>query len=154
MSVGEICNREVVTAHKEDTVIAAAKLMRARHAGSIVVVEGEGEAIKPLGIITDRDFVVELMAKDVDVHAVTLQDLMGSELLMAREADGIWETILRMRAMGVRRLPVVDDTDHYLVGILTMDDLLEFLAGEFYDLAKLVRREMRRETETRSDEEE
>lgn len=154
MSVGEICNREVVTAHKEDTVIAAAKLMRARHAGSIVVVEGEGEAVKPLGIITDRDFVVELMAKDVDVHSVTLQDLMGSELLMAREADGIWETILRMRAMGVRRLPVVDDTDHYLVGILTMDDLLEFLAGEFYDLAKLVRREMRRETETRSDEEE
>lgn len=155
MSVGEICNREVVTAHKDDSIVSAAKLMRSRHTGSIVVVEGEGPAITPLGIVTDRDIVIELVAKDTDVTTVAIGDLMGSELLTAREADGIWETILRMRAMGVRRLPVVDDTDHYLVGILTMDDLLEFLAGEFYDLAKLVRREMRRESEVRpADEEE
>jgi CBS domain-containing protein len=94
--------------------------------------------------------VVEVVAKDVSLDELTVGDVMGSELLTAREGDGIWETILRMRAMGVRRMPVVDDERHHLVGILAMDDLITFLAGELSDLAKLVKRETSREAEVRT----
>lgn len=150
MSVGEICNREVVTAARSLSVREAARLMRTQHTGSVIVVEGEGDERTPLGIVTDRDIVVEVVAKDVSLDELTVGDVMGSELLTAREGDGIWETILRMRAMGVRRLPVVDDERHHLVGILAMDDLITFLAGELSDLAKLVKRETSREAEVRT----
>lgn len=149
MSVGEICNREVVIAHRDDTVVAASKIMRKQHVGCLVVVEdGEDGSTRPMGIVTDRDLVIEVLAMGLDTASVTVGDLMGPELLTAREGDGIWETILRMRAMGVRRLPVVNN-ERKLVGILSMDDLLEFLAGELSDLAKLIRRETRREMEIR-----
>jgi CBS domain-containing protein len=150
MSVGEICNRDVVIATRDTSIPELARLMREHHVGSIVVVEDRGKPSKPLGIVTDRDLVVEVLATDVDMEQVAAGDVMGPELLTARETDGIWETIMRMRAMGVRRLPVVDAERHHLVGILTMDDLLEFVADELSDLVRLVRREQRREQETRT----
>lgn len=151
MSVGEICNREVFTVDKKATIVDAAKLMRKYHAGSLVVVDEAAEVKKPLGIVTDRDLVIEILAKDIPLEELSVGDIMGPELLIAREGDGIWETILRMRAMGVRRLPVVTtEEDHTLVGILSMDDLLQFLSGELSDLTKLISRETKREQEIRS----
>jgi len=144
MSVGEICHREVVIADRETGVKEAARLMRNRHVGSLVIVDSKKDRVKPVGVLTDRDLVVEVMATEVDDNIVTIGDLIGAELLIARESDGIWETILRMRAMGVRRLPVVDK-DGALVGILSMDDLLVFLSGELSDLAKLIKQESKRE---------
>lgn len=148
MSVGEICNREVVTAERQTSIVEAAKIMRKNHIGSIVVVDHVEHPCRPLGIVTDRDLAIEVMAKDLAPESVTVDQIMGRELLTARENDGIWETILRMRAMGVRRLPVIDRNGS-LVGILSMDDLLEFLASELSDLAKLIRREASREREIR-----
>lgn len=148
MSVGEICNREVVTAGRHLNAVEAAKLMRRHHVGCLIVVDDEAADNRPLGVVTDRDLVVEVLATGMDVESLAVGDLMGPELLTARERDGIWETILRMRAMGVRRLPVVDEQGE-LAGILSMDDLLEFLASELSDLAKLIKRESRREEEVR-----
>lgn len=148
MSVAEICNREVVTAEKHTSIAEAAKIMRRTHTGSLVIVDSDAPKRKPVGIVTDRDLVIEVIAKDEEVSGLTVGDVMGPELLIARGSDGIWETILRMRAMGVRRLPVIDGKG-FLMGILSMDDLLEFLASELSDLAKLIRREAGREKETR-----
>ncbi len=148
MSVGEICNREVITAERHTPIVDAAQTMRQYHIGSLVIVDEESSPPKPLGIITDRDLVIEVIAKEIDMNSLAVGDIMSAELLIAREGDGIWETILRMRAMGVRRMPVVDG-DGCLMGILSMDDLLEFLAGELSDLAKLIKRETSRERETR-----
>ena len=148
MSVAEICNREVVTAEKHTSIAEAAKIMRRTHTGSLVIVDSDAPKAKPVGIITDRDLVIEVIAKDEEVTGLTAGDVMGPELLIARGNDGIWETILRMRAMGVRRLPVID-SEGFLMGILSMDDLLEFLASELSDLAKLIKREAGREKETR-----
>lgn len=148
MSVAEICNREVVTAEKHTSIAEAAKIMRRTHTGSLVIVDSDAPKAKPVGIITDRDLVIEVIAKDEEVTGLTAGDVMGPELLIARGNDGIWETILRMRAMGVRRLPVID-REGFLMGILSMDDLLEFLASELSDLAKLIKREAGREKETR-----
>ena len=144
MSVGEICNREVVTIEKSAPVVRAAKLMRQFHVGCVIVVADGVQPLKPVGVVTDRDLSIEILAQEVPVETVIVGDVMGAELLTAREEDGIWETIMRMRAMGVRRLPIVGHHGE-LVGILTMDDLLQFIVGELSDLVKLVRREQKRE---------
>ena len=149
MSVGEICNREVVVIDRKASVYEAARMMRNQHVGSLVVVdEGSATPMKPVGIVTDRDLVVEIMAKEVPEEAPATGDIIAPELLTAREADGVWETIMRMRAMGVRRLPVVN-LEGSLCGMLTMDDLLKFIADEMSDLVRLVRREQKREKDTR-----
>jgi signal-transduction protein with cAMP-binding, CBS, and nucleotidyltransferase domain len=149
MSVGEICNREVVVIDRKASVYEAARMMRNQHVGSLVVVD-EDSAMprKPVGIVTDRDLVVEIMAKEVPEEALATGDIIAPELLTARETDGVWETIMRMRAMGVRRLPVVN-LGGDLSGMLTMDDLLKFIADEMSDLVRLVRREQTREKDTR-----
>lgn len=149
MSVGEICNREVVVIDRRASVYEAARMMRNQHVGSLVVVDEDSHMpMKPVGIVTDRDLVVEIMAKEVPEEALATGDIIAPELLTARESDGVWETILRMRAMGVRRLPVVDPGGN-LCGMLTMDDLLKFIADEMSDLVRLVRREHKREQDTR-----
>lgn len=144
MSVGEICNREVVTIEKSAPVARAARLMRQYHVGSVIVVADGSQPPRPVGIVTDRDLAIEILAQEVPAETVTVGDVMAAELLTAREEDGVWETIMRMRAMGVRRLPVVSRHGD-LIGILTMDDLLQFIVGELSDLVKLVRREQKRE---------
>ena len=149
MSVAEICNREVVSADMKTSIAEAAKIMRKTHTGSLIIVDEQSQNNKPLGIVTDRDLVIEVLAMDEDANSLTVGDVMGPELLLARANDGIWETILKMRAMGVRRLPVVDNEEGGLMGVLSMDDLLEFLAGELSDLAKLIKREANREREIR-----
>lgn len=146
--IGEICNPEVVTIDAHASVYDAARLMRDHHVGSLIVVNRDSSTPnKPVGIITDRDLVVDVMALEKTAAAPSIQDVMGNELLTGRATDGVWETILRMRAMGVRRMPVVDAHGD-LCGILAMDDLLQFLSGELTDLVRLIRREQTREIET------
>jgi CBS domain-containing protein len=93
--------------------------------------------------------VVEIMAERVSPETVSVGDVMSYDLATAREDEGIWEVIRRMRAKGVRRLPIVDEAGA-LVGIVTMDDMLEFLTDEFYGLVKLLARQREREQETRA----
>lgn len=149
MSVGEICNRDVVVIDRHASVQEAARKMRNYHVGSLIVVdEGAEHPRKPIGIVTDRDLVVEVMAVQASSATLTVGDLSPAELLTTREGDGIWETIMRMRAMGVRRTPVVD-LQGDLVGMLTLDDLIKFVSDELADLVRLIRREQRREIDTR-----
>ena len=149
MSIGEICNRETVFTTKDGSISEAAQLMRAQHVGDLVVVEEKGGRRIPVGILTDRDLVVEILAKNVDMNAVTVGDVMSSELLTARESDGLYETLQRMRAKGVRRVPVVD-IDGALAGIISADDLLDLLADELSALARLLAREQARERQKRT----
>lgn len=148
MSIGEICNREVVYVSRDVTINAACKLMRHYHVGSLVVVdESEGKRV-PVGILTDRDIVVEIDAMDLDGKVITAGDIMSEELTTIAEDSGVHETIEIMRFKGVRRLPVVD-SDNRLVGIVTIDDLLEMLAEELNDIARVVAREQSHEQQAR-----
>jgi len=148
-SIGEICSREVVFTTRETTVAAAAKLMRHHHVGSLVVVEHmNGGKRLPLGIVTDRDIVVELTALDLDAKTLTVGDIMSEPLVTAREDEGLLEAMEIMRYKGVRRLPIVGG-DGQLVGIVSIDDLLEVLAEQMTELAKVVAREQAREATAR-----
>ncbi len=149
MSVGEFCNREVVISDKATSLVEIAKLMRQHHVGCVVVTETLAENNVPIGIITDRDIVLEIVAPQLDFEAVAVGDVMSSDLLLAREVDGLWETLKRMRSRGVRRVPVVND-ENILIGILTVDDILEILANEFSELVTLVNKERRKEESVRT----
>jgi CBS domain-containing protein len=122
--------------------------MRGQHVGALVVVDGEGESSHPVGIVTDRDIVVEVMAPEVDASAFTVGDIMAGDLVTVRASDGVFETIRLMESKGVRRVVVVDAAGR-LVGILSLDDLVELLAEELSSLAKAISREQRREQERR-----
>jgi CBS domain-containing protein len=148
MSVGQFCNRDTVILRKADAIVEAAKLMREFHVGSAVVVEDSEEGAKPVGIVTDRDLVIEILAAELDPNSVTVGDIMSYELITAREEDGLWETLQRMRLKGVRRMPVVNQQG-VLVGILTSDDLLEILTGELTELVRIIGKEKEREQKTR-----
>jgi CBS domain-containing protein len=148
MAVGELCNREVVTAEKTLSVVGAAQLMRKHHVGDLVVVEERGGLKQPVGIVTDRDIVVEVVAAGVNPDALKVGDIMGPEVATVRESEGLFEALRYMRDKGVRRMPVVDSTGG-LVGILTLDDLLSLLAEEMTELAKLVSHERQREATVR-----
>jgi CBS domain-containing protein len=148
MPVSEICNREVVIVQRNNTISEAAQLMRQHHVGDVVVVEDRGVVKVPVGIVTDRDLVVEIMAPEIDQNVITLGDIMAPELATVKEDAGLSETIEYMRTKGVRRVPVVDKGGG-LVGILTLDDLLELLAEELLALARLVKQEQKKESISR-----
>jgi CBS domain-containing protein len=148
MAIGEICNREVIIVRRDDSALEAAKLMRQHHVGDVLVVEERNGRKEPVGIVTDRDLVVEIMAPGLDPDAITAGDIMGPGLATVKEESGVFEAIQYMRAKGVRRLPVVD-ANNGLVGILTLDDLLELLSEEMLALAKLVGLEQQKEARSR-----
>jgi CBS domain-containing protein len=148
MAIGEICNREVVFARRDDSVKHAAQLMREHHVGDLVIVEEADGRRVPCGVLTDRDIVVGVVAKGLDPDTLEVAEVAGSELMFVRESDGVAETIELMRAKGVRRVPIVDARGS-LVGIVTADDILDLLAEELTALARMVSREQRREVELR-----
>jgi len=149
MTIGEICTRDTVITTRDATVAAAARLMRQHHVGTLVVVDAvNGGKRVPVGIVTDRDAVIEVMATGLDPNTITVGDIMGPELVTARESEGVLETMQIMRCKGVRRLPIVGKSGE-LIGIVSIDDLLEILAEEISELAKVVAREQARETATR-----
>lgn len=148
MTVGEFCNREVVVAEKSANITQIARLMREQHVGDIIIIEQRAGLRVPLGIVTDRDLVVEILAKEAPVESCLVGDIMSVDLVTANETDGIWETLQRMRARGVRRVPVVNATGA-LVGIMTADDLLELLGEELSDLVKVIASQPKRERSRR-----
>jgi signal-transduction protein with cAMP-binding, CBS, and nucleotidyltransferase domain len=149
MKTGELCNRTVVTAGRDTTITDAARLMRDHHVGSIVVVDETAASAVPVGILTDRDIVLEIIAKEVSTDDVSVGDIMSYALLKVGEDDSVFEAAQRMRARGVRRVPVTG-TGGELVGILALDDILELLSEELSLLAKLTARETEQEQQKRT----
>ncbi|ADW17464.1 CBS domain containing protein [Desulfobulbus propionicus DSM 2032] len=150
MPIGELCNREVVFARRTTTIVEAAQLMRRYHVGDLVVVDEVGGRRIPVGMLTDRDIVVEIIAKSLPVEGVTAGELMRPRLVSVPETAGVVATIQLMRAHGVRRIPVVDP-EGGLAGIVSVDDLLDLLAEELTELAKVAPRGQASETRTRGD---
>lgn len=149
MKAGDICNQHVVTVSPEESIRAAAELMRQHHVGDVVVVERSGGDLAPLGILTDRDIVVEVVAENVGLDEVTVRDTMTDQLITANEDDDLLATLVKMREKGVRRLPVVDSKGQ-LVGILTADDVIGLVARELAEVWALIVRQQGREMELRS----
>jgi CBS domain-containing protein len=150
MTVGDICNRNVVVAPKSETIVDAAKRMRTSHVGDLVVIDNRQGRHVPIGIVTDRDIVISVVAGDPDhLNYLLVSDVMSSDLVTAREQDSIEAALKKMHQHGVRRLPIVDGTGA-LVGILTLDDVLRYLTAHQRELVALVAREQRFERQYRA----
>lgn len=122
---------DLVTVEPDAKVIEVAKLMERENVGCVLVLS-EG---KPRGLITDRDIVVRCIAKNVDVSDCTVEQVMTESVETAKDTDGVFDCIRKMRDAGVRRMPVVDD-EGKAVGIITAGDLLAMLSKEFATLAQ------------------
>ena len=148
MSAGEYCNRDVVVVSQTDPVQEAVTLMRKHHVGDVIVVEHSEQGAVPLGILTDRDIVLEIMAEDVDLKMVSIGDVMSYELITVTESTTLIDTIKLMRQKGIRRIPVVNDKGT-LQGLLSVDDLLELVAEQLNDIVVLISKEQSSESRRR-----
>lgn len=144
MTIGAICNRKVITVKPEDSVFQAASLMRQHHIGDVVVAKKHQDMIIPIGIVTDRDVVVEITATGLDPQAITVGDIMPSVIETIKDSAGVMDALRLMSKKGIRRLPVVND-DGALTGIFTMDDALTLLAKEIGMIGGLLAQELKNE---------
>lgn len=148
MPIGDVCKRNVVTVQSETTVVQAARLMRQHHVGDVVVVMHKEGVTNPIGIVTDRDIVIEVIATELDPSVITVGDITVASLAVVHENNGILETFQAMAEAGVRRMPVIN-TQGALVGIVTLDDLLLLLGREFDAVPHIISREQKKESERR-----
>lgn len=148
MQIGQICTRDVVCTGTETTMVVAARLMRQYHIGDVIVTGQNGNRRIPFGIVTDRDIVLSVVATELGPSAITVGDVMGQELITAKETEDIFDTVQRMRGKGVRRMPIVT-ADGVLAGIVSLDDITETLAEEMNEVARLISREQIHEQESR-----
>lgn len=129
MNAGEICNRNVVFATEDMGLKEAADLMRTEHVGSLVVVREADVGRIVIGMLTDRDIAIVAMAREFDPQTLRVGDIMSTDLVTARAEDSFNDILSMMRTHGVRRVPVTSENG-VLIGIVTLDDLLDILAEE------------------------
>lgn len=140
MNVGEICSREVYVVRATEPLVHAAQEMQKRRVGAMVVVESRGDAVRPTGIVTDRDIVRGQLLRGLDLQSLRVRDVMSRDLLTLPEHASISEAIERMNTRCVRRAPIVNEGGD-LVGIVSFDDLLPAAVADVQALAKLVDRQ-------------
>lgn len=129
MLIKEICIGNVVVCGAQTSALQAASLMRHKHVGDVVVVDNPSAEGVPLGVVTDRDLAVEVLGNGLDAAKTTVGSLMHTPVVIAHETEDTALVIARMRAHGVRRVPVVAGEGE-VVGIVTLNDLLKVLVGE------------------------
>ena len=149
MSIIDFCNRNVVCAARDTTIVQAAIPMRQNHVGDLVVAESVGERRKPIGKVTDRDIVVEVIAAGLDPQELKLGDLLVGPLVTVSEKAGYAETVRLTSINGFRCVPVAGAAGD-LMGIITLDDILRQLAGPLGQLAELTDRGRQHEIRMRA----
>jgi CBS domain-containing protein len=131
-----LCNRHVVHIHADASVLDAAHLMREKHVGDVVVVDGEHGLLRPIGMLTDRDIVTLVVGEDISPENVRVSDVMAHNPKVINQFDEVFTAIERMSEAGVRRLPIVDDRGS-LVGIVSADDIHQILTRMQNNLASI-----------------
>ena len=133
MSLKELLKRPVITVFPDEGVMQAARLMREKKVGAVVVVEEH----RPIGILTDRDIVIRVMTESKELATTTVRTTMTPRPITVPEGTGVWELIQTMKTHGIRRCPVVSE-EGILVGIMTMDDLIGLLGNEMAALGSAI----------------
>ena len=137
MTVGRLCVRDVDTAEPSETIQIAAERMHSRNVGTLVVLD---RAQTPIGLITDRDLTVRVLAEGRDGNHVTVEEVMTHDIRAVDEHCPVEAALEAMRAGPYRRVPVVDKKGR-LVGLLSIDDVIDLLADEFQSIRRLINKE-------------
>jgi CBS domain-containing protein len=146
MSVADICRREVVTIAPEASLCGAARVMRDKHVGMLIVVGPGAEPADRIveGVLTDRDIVTTVIGRDAQPKDLKVMDVMTRNPLLVSEGSSVAGVLGLMRADGVRRVPVVG-TRNQLVGVLSIDDVLDMVADQLGAISGAIRGEQARE---------
>jgi CBS domain-containing protein len=149
--VGSIGRQNAITTHPRADLTSAARSMRENHIGYLIVTELDVASPKerPVGVLTDRDIVISVVAREADPKSLRVEDVMTRNPVVVREDSTLGAAVREMRRIGVRRLPIVDGLGH-LVGVLSLDDVLATLASEFSDVAASIQSEIKIERAMRS----
>lgn len=148
MRISDICTQRVVSVTPDASIHEAARMMRQHHVGCLVVVDRANGDRAPVGLITDRDIVLAIVAPDVDPKVLTAGDAMTRDITTCGEDEELFDVLQTMRNVGVRRLPVVDARGR-LAGIVTADDAIGALSWHLNELARALTHEQTREMEER-----
>jgi CBS domain-containing protein len=150
MDIRALYNSPVITVKATDELYTATNVMREQHVGYVVVVESVplGGWSRPVGVLTDRDIVVSVLAKGLDPKAVTVGDVMTRQPLVVAEDKSLEFALEEMRRVGVRRVPVVGAAGQ-LLGLLSLDDAIQHLARQLFEVAGSIRKEIRVEESLR-----
>jgi CBS domain-containing protein len=148
MLVSALCQLEVACCTLQTTILEAASLMRHKHVGDLVVVGNDAEDRAPIGIITDRDIVLEVVGAGRDPAKTAVGDIIRRPVVLVNQEDDAGRALEQMQAHGVRRVPVIDHQGQ-LTGIITADDLLMSLAADANRLADTIAREQTHEQRAR-----
>ncbi len=144
MNIASICKRRIVTIDSAGTLEQAAALMREHHVGALVVTRRTDEGLHVNGVVTDRDLVVDVLARGLDAAGVRIGEITHGEVASVAEDDDLAAAIAAMHEHGVRRL-LVSDAERRLVGIVSLDDLMAACASEIDGLARAIRSGIDRE---------
>ena len=137
--LGKICTKPVVTASAQMTVDEAARAMRTKNVGALVVVN----AGRPIGMLTDRDVAIEVVARGLDPDTVRVGDVMHRKPVTILQELGMLDAVKTFARTGVRRLPVVTRSGT-LVGVIAVDDVIMLLGNEMGHLAGALSAGLRR----------
>ena len=148
LNAGDVCNRIVTIAERNMGLVQAAQLMRDHHVGCLVVVDVAGAGRLVTGILTDRDIVTAVVAKELDPRKLRVEDVMSSEVVTVFEHDSILDLLATMRGKGLRRIPVTS-AQGALIGLVTLDDLLELMAEQMHSMVQVIETEQLRERKVR-----
>jgi CBS domain-containing protein len=141
MGLSQIATMDVVTVTPRTSLQNAAKLMREYHVGDVVVVhERDGRAV-PIGILTDRDIVVSAVAFGITPDAIFVEDVIASDLVVAKVTDSFYHVLNIMKDNGIRRIPLVDSSGA-LEGIVSAEDIIRVLASELNDIVNISERQV------------
>ena len=145
MSVRSVCNPNVATISANRSVREAARRMRESHVGDLIVTEPNRGGAVPIGVLTDRDIVVGIIAENVSADDLTVGDIMSTDVVTVNEDNGLEFALREMQQKGIRRIPVIN-SEGLLVGVLSADDVLDYVAGLVAHMAGILRQEQRTET--------
>lgn len=144
MDIAALGRREVATVDEAASLRQAARLMRERHVGALVVTREHGDTSRLAGVVTDRDLALQALAGGLDADTTPVGAIAGDSLVSLPQSASVADALAAMREAGVRRLVLVDEQRH-LAGIVSLDDLLPAVAAELGELADILRRGMARE---------
>ena len=147
LKVIDLAVHKVATTSADKSILDCARQMRLEHVGSLVVTD---EANHPIGMITDRDVAIEGVAREFDLTATKVGELMTAPVVTARENEGMVTALARMRENGIRRLPIVND-EGCLVGVVTNSNLIKELSELLDGLVRNISSSKTREVALRSD---
>jgi len=145
-AIRDLAIHKVVTVSSDTSLRDCAQAMREKHVGSLVLVDPGSR--RPLGIVTDRDIVVEAVAVGLDPKTITAGDIAAKPVVTVRDDEDVLEALARMRENGVRRLPVTGP-DGQLAGVLSLDDLLAAMSEQFDSIMRVMIAERTKEGATR-----